>query len=157
MRVAVRTVVSVFQTTVAVVLRIISTWSVSIDRRRRRRLAFLGPLDPRHSTLRTNGQVTRALITRRVVRLFDGLLMTLVASLGRFQHLILFVLDLPLQYVLAPGAHAVDLHRVHPFRADVGVVQVVFEREPVLMFLRSTAGRVTFLAAHDDPTKSRTL
>lgn len=156
MRVAVRTVVSIFQTTIAVVFWIITASSVSVDRRRCSRLTVLGPLDPRHTTLWTNGQSARALIARRVIRFFDGLLMTLVASLGRFQHLILFVLDLPLQYILAPGANAVDLHRVHPLRAYISVVQVVFEREPILMFLRSTAGRVSFLAAHDDPTKSRT-
>lgn len=42
----------------------------------------------------------------------------------------------------------VDLYAVHPFGAHVRVVQVVLEREPVLVFLRPAAGRVSLLAAH---------
>lgn len=110
---------------------------------------ILRPLAPRRGALGTDFQRCRALMTCRVVRLSDAFLMALVAGFSGFQLFVLFVLDFPLQYVLTPGTHVVDLNGVQPFGAYVGVVEVVFESKPILMLLRSVAGRVTLLAAHN--------
>jgi hypothetical protein len=42
----------------------------------------------------------------------------------------------------------VDLNGVHTFGAHVRVVQIVFERKPILMFLWAIAEGISFLATH---------
>jgi len=108
----------------------------------------VGPFRPGRAAFRTYRRLGRTRLTHRVVRLLHRLTKALVTILRRLQHFVLFVLDLPFQYVLAPGAHPMDLYGVQTFRPHVRVVQVVFEREPILVFLRPIAGHVPFLAAH---------
>lgn len=73
---------------------------------------------------------------------------TFHAFLWLCERFVFFVFDFPFDYLFATDADIADLYVVYEFCLVAGVVQVVLESGPVLVFLGAGAFRAAPLSAH---------